>query len=511
MKKMEHVNNLSNKIREAVTSILPVLLLVLAICFTAVPVSPDIMLSFIIGAVLLIGGMGLFTMGADIAMTPIGSHIGTKITKTKKLWVILLLSFVLGVMITVSEPDLQVLATNVPHIDTAVLIITVACGVGFFLAVSMLRILFGVQLKWLLIGFYTLVFIFSFLSDANFLSVAFDSGGVTTGPMTVPFIMAMGVGVANVRSDKKAEEDSFGLVALSSIGPIVAVLALGFINSGSSESAGAAVVSSYTDTAEIGLSYLSALPKYMWEVLSALAPIALFFLIFQFAALRLERHLVQRILIGIIYTYFGLVLFLTGVNVGFSPLGAILGGELTLGWRRYLLIPLGMLMGWFVISAEPAVHVLNKQVEEISSGAISAKAMGLSLSVAISAAVGLAMLRVLTSIPILWFLLPGYLAALVLSFFVPPIFTAIAFDSGGVASGPMAATFLLPLAVGASSALGGNVLTDAFGLVAMVAMMPLITIQIMGMIYVYKSGKAELAAAVGQYDELAVIELWEAI
>lgn len=508
---IKSTNYLVEKLKESVSSVLPICLLVLAICFTIIPVTPDVMLSFIIGTLLLILGMGFFTLGADIAMTPIGKQIGTRMTKAKNLWVIFPLSFLLGIMITISEPDLQVLSTNVPHIGTSVLIITVAIGVGLFLLISMLRIIFAIKLRWLLLFFYVLIFLLAFLSDANYLSVAFDSGGVTTGPMTVPFIMALGVGVAYVRSDKRAEEDSFGLVALCSIGPILAVMALGFFYSGESAVIESSVIKSYTDTTAIGMSYLSALPKYMHEVLIALAPIVIFFLIFQAVALKLERRSFQRILIGIAYTYVGLVLFLVGVNVGFSPLGTALGGELALGWKRYLLIPLGMLMGWFVIAAEPAVHVLNKQVEEITSGAISAQAMGISLSIAIAVAVGLAMLRVLTGIPILWFLLPGYITALVLSFFVPPIFTAIAFDSGGVASGPMTATFMLPLAVGASSALGGNIVTDAFGLVAMVAMMPLITIQVMGMVYVIKTAKDDKMAPAETYDDLSVIELWEGI
>ncbi len=508
---IKSTNYLIEKLKESVASVLPICLLVLAACFTIVPVTPDIMLSFIIGAMLLIFGMGFFTLGADIAMTPIGKQIGRKMTKAKNLWLIFPLSFLLGVMITVSEPDLQVLSANVPHIGTMVLIITVAVGVGIFLLVSMMRIIFAIKLRWLLLFFYALIFLLAFLSDINYLSVAFDSGGVTTGPMTVPFIMALGVGVAYVRSDNRAEEDSFGLVALCSIGPILAVMVLGFFYSGGDASAGELAVKNYTDTAEIGMSYLRALPHYMHEVLIALAPIVIFFLISQVVALKLEKRAFQRILIGIAYTYVGLVLFLVGVNVGFSPLGTALGGELVLGWKRYLLIPLGMLMGWFVIAAEPAVHVLNKQVEEITSGAISAQAMGISLSIAIAVAVGLAMLRVLTGVPILWFLLPGYLIALTLSFFVPPIFTAIAFDSGGVASGPMTATFMLPLAVGATSALGGNVLTDAFGLVAMVAMMPLITIQVMGMVYVLKTAKDDKMAPAEAYDDLSVIELWEVI
>lgn len=501
-------NVISEKMREAVASVLPITLIVAILCLFLVPVSTGLLLSFVIGSVMIIVGMGLFTLGSDLSMTQIGNHIGARMTRSRKLGIILILSFLLGVIITIAEPDLQVLAKNVPEIDTTVLIVTVSVGVGLFLTVSMLRILFGIPLKWLLVFFYAVVFVLAALSDQNFLSVAFDSGGVTTGPMTVPFIMALGVGVASIRSDENAKSDSFGLVALCSIGPILSVLILGFVYDNSGTTASSVLVPEYAHSTEIGLDYLSNLPTYLGEVAVALLPIFAFFLLFQIFALKIKKRPFQRIVAGILMTYAGLVLFLTGVNVGFSSLGYVLGGALTEGWTKYLLIPLSMLMGWFIINAEPAVHVLNKQVEELSAGAISEKAMGLSLSIAVAAANGLAMLRVLTGIPILYFMLPGYIIALALAFFVPPTFTAIAFDSGGVASGPLTATFMLPFAMGASSTLGGNIMTDAFGLVAMVAMMPLITVQIMGVIYVIKSRKRTQEPTAARADE-EILELWE--
>ncbi|MCC8078911.1 MAG: DUF1538 domain-containing protein [Oscillospiraceae bacterium] len=500
---------IGEKLREAAASVLPIALIVIILCFTLVPVGTDLMLSFIIGTVMVIVGMGLFQLGADMSMTAIGNHIGSRLTRSRKLWLILIVSFVLGVAITVAEPDLQVLAANAPHFDTTVLIITVGVGVGLFLAVAMLRIFFAIPLKWLLLAFYAAIFALAAFSDADFLPLAFDSGGVTTGPMTVPFIMALGVGVASIRSDENAKSDSFGLVALCSVGPVVAVLALGFVYEGSADAVSATVVASYETTVEMSRGYVEAIPDYMLEMVVALAPIFAFFLLFQLFSLHLRRAPFLRIIVGIAYTYVGLVLFLTGVNVGFSSLGYILGGEMTNGWLRWLMVPLSMLMGWFIINAEPAVHVLNRQVEELSAGAISAKSMGLSLSIAIALANGIAMVRVLTGISILWFLIPGYVIALGLAFVVPPTFTAIAFDSGGVASGPLTATFMLPFAMGACSALGGNVMTDAFGLVAMVAMMPLITIQIMGAVYVLKTRGGREAELVSAYGENDIIELWE--
>ncbi len=506
---MPRRNVLTEKLREAVASVLPITLIVAALCLFFVPVSSALMLSFLIGSVMIIVGMGLFTIGSDSSMTQIGTHIGSAMTRSRRLPQILILSLLLGIVITIAEPDLQVLANNVPAIDSTVLIITVSVGVGLFLMISMLRILFAIPLRWFLILFYAIVFVLAALSDLDFLSVAFDSGGVTTGPITVPFIMALGVGVASIRSDENAKSDSFGLVALCSIGPILAVLLLGFIYEGSADASSGILVSEYENTVAIGMDYLRGLPEYMKEVAVALLPIFAFFLLFQLVWLKMKKRPFVRILIGLALTYVGLVLFLTGVNVGFSSLGYVLGGEMAVGWTKYLLIPLAMLMGWFIINAEPAVHVLNKQVEELSAGAISAKAMGLSLSIAVAAANGLAMLRVLTGIPILYFMIPGYLIALVLTFFVPQTFTAIAFDSGGVASGPLTATFMLPFAMGASNALGGNVMTDAFGLVALVAMMPLITVQIMGVIYVLRTRRSAPSVTAERYADDDIIELWE--
>ena len=397
-----------------------------------------------------------------------------------------------------------------PNIDKTVLILTVSVGVGLFLMLCMVRILFSISLKWLLLGFYILIFVGAFVIDRDMLSIAFDSGGVTTGPMTVPFIMALGVGVASIRSDENAKADSFGLVALCSIGPIMAVMILSLVFPAGSGSAAEAASVDAGNTVVLGRSYLAAIPHMLLEVAVALAPIAVFFLLFQAFSLRLHKWPLLKILVGIGYTYLGLVLFLTGVNVGFSPLGSVLGAAMGAGWQRWLLIPLAMVMGWFIIDAEPAVHILNQQVEELSAGAISAKAMGLSLSIAVATANGLAMVRVLTGISILWFLVPGYAVALAMMFVVPRTFTAIAFDSGGVASGPLTATFMLPFAMGASEALGGNVMTDAFGLVALVAMMPLITVQAMGGIYVLKSKRGAEKVTALPYDEREIIELWEA-
>ena len=480
---------LKEKIAESLSAVLPITAIVVALCVTITPMSPALMMMFLAGACLLILGMGFFTLGADMAMMPIGEQVGGRLAKFKQLPVITVICFMIGVIITIAEPDLKVLARQMTAVPDLVLILSVAFGVGVFLATSFLRTLFGWNLSHILMICYAIVFVLALLVPQEFLAVAFDSGGVTTGPMTVPFIMALGLGLASLgRSAKKSGEDSFGMIALCSIGPILAVLVLGLTYDATASSYEAYIIPEITSTRELGLQFGAAFPDYIKEVLLALLPILLFFLVFQIFFLHLRKKQIVKILVGLLYTFIGLTLFLTGVNVGFMPVGNFLGAELAKLPYNWILTPLGMLIGYFIVKAEPAVLVLNKQVEDITSGAISQRVMMVGLSVGMALSVGLSMLRVLTGLPLLWLLIPGYMLALGLSFVVPPIFTAIAFDSGGVASGPMTATFLLPLAMGACEALGGNMLTDAFGIVAMVAMTPLIIIQIIGLIYKCKTG-----------------------
>ena len=479
------------KLKESLEAVVPIIVIVLILSFTIAPVPPGILMAFIIGAILLIVGMMFFTLGAEMSMTPMGERIGTRIAQSKRLPAIIGLCFVLGFIITISEPDLQVLAGQVPSVSNMTLILAVAVGVGIFLVAAVLRMLFSKPLSYMLLIFYPVVFILTFFVSKDFLAIAFDSGGVTTGPMTVPFIMALGIGFSAVRSDKYAETDSFGLVSLCSIGPVLAVLLLGIIYHPQGGSYSETVIPDAETSVALWKLFESGIPHYMKDIGGSLLPIVLFFAFFQVVSLKLKKKTLIKILVGILYTYIGLVLFLTGVNVGFMPVGNYLGQVIAGLPYRWVIIPIGMLIGYFIVKAEPAVYVLMEQVEELTSGAIPGKAMGLSLSLGVAFSLGLAMIRVLTGISILWFLVPGYALALVLTISVPKIFTAIAFDSGGVASGPMTATFLLPFAQGACEAVGGNVVTDAFGVVAMVAMTPLITIQILGVVYQYQERKKD--------------------
>ncbi len=506
----KYTGKLKKKLEEALWAVLPIVGIVLVLSFTIAPITPSILLSFLIGAVFLIIGMMFFTLGAEMSMTPMGERLGTRMTQSKNILVIVLLSFILGFIITISEPDLQVLAQQVPSIPNATLILAVAAGVGFFLVVAILRMFLGIALPPLLVIFYLMIFGLVFLVPESFRGVAFDSGGVTTGPMTVPFIMALGIGISSIRNDQHAADDSFGLVALCSIGPILAVLILGMIYEPGESEYVLSAIPEISDSVELWKMFGIELPAYIKEIAISLLPIVVFFGLFQIFSLKLSRKVLVKIIIGLIYTYIGLVLFLTGANVGFIPSGNYLGQMLASLDYQWIIVPIGALMGYFIVKAEPAVYVLNHQVEEITDGAISANAMGTSLSIGVALSIGMSMLRIICNIPLLCFLIPGYAIAIGLSFFVPKIFTAIAFDSGGVASGPMTATFLLPLAQGVCLAVGGNLVTDAFGVVAMVAMTPLITIQILGMIYKVKESRRDLSPveyAYAEMDEDAIIEL----
>ena len=484
---------LQEKLNETLKAVLPIIAIVLVLCFTVAPVEPGILLAFLLGAVMLTVGMMFFTLGVDMSMTPIGENVGTCMTQTKKLGVMVLLSFILGFIVTISEPDLQVLAEQVPAVPNMVLVLSVAFGVGLFLVAALLRMLFNVTLAHMLIVLYVFVFGLALLAPGDFIAVAFDAGGVTTGPMTVPFIMSLGIGISAIRSDERAEDDSFGLVALSSVGPILSVLVLSLIYRPESAQYVPDQIPQVTDSVELWKLFAHEFPEYIKEMAVSLLPIIVFFILFQIIFRRMQRRALVRTAVGMAYTYAGLVLFLTGVNAGFMPAGSYLGQVLADNPYRWVIVPVGMVIGYFIVRAEPAVFVLTHQVEDITSGAISAGSMSLSLSIGVAVSLGLAMIRVLTGISIFWFVIPGYAAALILSFFVPKIFTAIAFDSGGVASGPMTATFLLPFAIGACVSTGGDIVTDAFGVVVMVAMTPLITIQILGLVYQFRSRQAENA------------------
>ncbi len=477
------MKELRSKIVEALLSALPITLIVYFISFLPwFNFSKAELISFSIGAVLLILGIGLFNLGADLAMTPMGTHVGAGLSRQKNLKLLLIVCFILGLLITIAEPDLQVLAKQAASVmNGTVLIVTVGFGVGLFLIIAILRIVFKRRLAMILMLFYMLLFAAALLLAVNgnlaLMPMAFDSGGVTTGPITVPFIMALCVGISSVLGDRKSQENSFGMVALCSVGPVLAVLILGVFSTSELTYA----VPNFTVSNHILDSYLHSALHTCKEVGLALGMIVVFFFACQIFFLKLTKRQLCRIGIGVILSYVGLVLFLTGVNVGFMPIGYKLGAALS-EMNPYLVIGLGLVMGVLVVLAEPAIHVLNQQVEEITGGYITKKAMLIGLCIGVGGAIALSMLRILLDFSLAYYIVPGYFVSLALSLFVPPVYTAIAFDSGGVASGPMTSGFILPFAIGVCMGVQGEnaVLYGAFGIVAMVAMAPLITIQFLG-------------------------------
>lgn len=476
-----------DKILESVTSVLPIALIVMLLSFTLTPVEPGDMFLFLLGIVCLVFGMSLFTAGSEMSMQPLGAKIGSSIAASGKIWLIAFISFIIGILVTISEPDLIILAEQVDGLQNEILIYTVSLGVGIFLLIAVLRIVFNFSLTFLMVGFYALAFVLAFFVDESFLCLSFDSGGVTTGPMTVPFIMSIGAGVSAAKSSSSDNRnDSFGITGLCSIGPIIAVLTLGIIMKVEGAYEPDPIVP-IVDTRDGIVRFAEGFLEHGLGVLKALLPIIVFAILFQIVTRAFTKAQMIRVSIGIMYVLVGLAIFLAGADIGFVPMGTNIGESLAGIFHGLPLIPISMILGYFIVQAEPSVYVLKKLVEQMSAGAIPGKTVGLGLSVGVSAALGLAALRIILGINILWFLIPGYAIALGLSFLVPKIFVGIAFDSGGVASGTMMSAFVLPLCLGACNTLGGNVMTDAFGCVAFVAMAPIISIQICGLLYRIKT------------------------
>jgi len=491
------LKELKEKIVEALVSALPITAIVYVLAVTPFfDFSTAELVTFTIGALFLIFGIGLFNLGADLAMTPMGTHVGSGLSRQKKLGLLLSVCFVLGMLITIAEPDLQVLANQVSAVMNGTLLIyTVGLGVGAFLVVAILKIVFRKSLSHILMLFYMLLFALALLLVVNgnspLLPMAFDSGGVTTGPITVPFIMALGVGISNVLGDRKNKENSFGLVSLCSVGPVLAVLVLGIFSRNDLSYA----VPDYSVSEDILGSYLHTFGHTCKEVALALGLIVAFFLICQMLFLKLSARQLQRIAVGVAFTYVGLVIFLTGVNVGFMPIGYKLGYALSTMSDTFMIL-FGLVMGVLCVLAEPAIHVLNAQVEDVTGGLVSKRSMMVGLCIGVGSAIALSMIRIIFDFSLVYYIIPGYFISLALSLFVPPVYTAIAFDSGGVASGPMTSGFILPFAVGACVNLQGSeaVLRDGFGVVALVAMAPLITIQLLGFRGIIAERRAEKRA-----------------
>lgn len=478
---------LLDKIKEAATSVIPVMVVVWLLHIFIAPLGENFP-RFLVGGILLILGLGLFLLGAETGIVPVGERAGSALTRKRNLALLLIAGFIVGFFITVAEPDVHVLAQQVtavsPAVNQTLLVGMIAIGVGLFVSLALLRVVFQISLRLMLGLFYIVVFLCAAFADPSFLGVAFDAGGATTGPMTVPFIMALGIGVASVRAGG-ADRDSFGLIGIASIGPILAVLVLGLF--GSSGEAGFSADTQITGNTLWG-HFTSYVPEVCEETGMALLPLVFLFLLFKLTILRrATTYRLVRAFVGLIYTFIGLVLFFVGVKGGFIPAGRSLGSLLALNPASWLLPATAFVLGALAVCAEPAVWILTNQVEEVSGGAIKSRVILIFLCIGVACAVALALLRVSLGISLWYFLIPGYLLAFLLTLFCPPMFTAIAFDSGGVASGPMASTFILAFTLGAAAEFGANTAMDAFGAIALIAMTPLVAIQIAGILFTRKA------------------------
>ena len=480
-------NIIITKIKESAISIIPIILIVILIClifgngdlYSLLP-------SFLIASLFMIIGMTIFDIGVNLSILQIGDKIANSLIKRNNVFILLFMCFLIGTIVTIAEPDLLVLASQTPNIKPYILILSVGVGVGLFFLLGCIRVLRKWNYNLLLILICVCMLLIAIYVPNEFVGIAFDSGGVTTGALTVPLIMSLSSGLSRFRTDKDRKEDSFGLMAFCSLGPIIIVLILGLLYS-PDVLYNKIDLSNNLSFIEVLTEYLLAIPNYIKEVFFSFSPIIILFLLYNFISLRLNKKVFFKIVKGLLYTFIGLTFFLIGVNTGFLPMAYLIGQVLTS--NSTLMIVLALLIGFFIIYSEPALKVLIDQIEEITNGTINRRLLMMSLSIGVSIATALSIIRIIFEIDLLYIIIPGYICAIVLSFITPGLFTRIAFDSGGVASGTMTASFLLPLAIGASELMGKDILTSAFGLIAIVATIPLITIEIIGIIYKIKKRK----------------------
>ena len=494
------MSELTGKLKEVLMSVLPITFIVIILHFTISPLEPDMLYAFLIGSALVIIGLTVFLFGIDQGLTPIGHGVGDTITQMNSYAVIITISLILGFFISYAEPDLHILAKQVDSItsgqfDNILMGIVVSIGIGVFMTLGMLRILKNIRLKIVFAVAYALILILSMFSTPDFLAIAFDASGATTGAVTVPFMLSFAAGFSALKKDSKiSEADSFGLVGISSTGAILGVLITSlFIKK--DKLSGALPEPDISVTSLLD-AYGSIFIEIAWESFLTLLPIIIAYIIFQVFFFKHKKRKVIDIVRGLILTYMGLVIFLLGVNGGFMEVGARLGVMLaSMDSKIYLLI-VALLLGLSTVLAEPAVHVLTSQVEEVTGGSVRRILVLVFLSVAVGMSIFMSALRILIPEIKLWmYLLPGFGLSVILAFFVPDLFVGMAFDAGGVASGPMTATFSLAFVQGIAHHIpSADVVAEGFGMIAIVAMMPIVAIELLGALYQAKSKKASDAA-----------------
>lgn len=484
-----------SKFKEVVYSVVPITIIVLILNFTLTPIESPMLIRFLIGAAMVIIGLTIFLVGVDNGITPIGNTMGSAIAKSNKVWIVAVSGLVLGFVISIAEPDLHILAGEVEMVSSGVIskfsiVLVVSVGLAVMIAVGLLRIVFNIALNKLLTVIYGIIFVLALFTSPEFLAISFDASGATTGALTVPFMLALAYGVAKLKkSSESSEADSFGLVGIASSGAILGVMLLSIIRRMNGITS--AVESNGDEALSILGPFIQKIPSTAFEVFIALAPILLIFLVAQIVSFKLSKTTMRKIVFGMLFTLVGLVIFLVGVNAGFMEVGREVGERLASLDNKAFVIIMGFILGMVTVIAEPAVYVLTHQIEDVTSGYVKRKVVLVTLSLGIALAVALSIVRILIPEVQLWhFLLPGYIISITMSFFVPSLFVGIAFDAGGVASGPMTATFILAFAQGAAAATASaDVMTDGFGVIAMVAMTPLLALQILGFIFKMKSRK----------------------
>ena len=482
---MEVLKNLKNSF----FAVIPVLAVVLVLHFSQIVVLTTFeLVSFLLCSFILVVGMCLFNIGSQSSMQRIGELVGSSITKSRKIALLVIVFFLFGLFITIAEPDLSVLSEQATNSQESkfVLIFSIGVGVGFFLVIGAIRILLQKSLKIWLLGFYGMMFAICCLVDYARIPLSLDSGGVTTGPITVPFILSIGVGIAASRAGSKSDADAFGLVAFSSIGPILVVMIMSLVTREQiSYDVSSLEVLNETNVFKELWNKMIGLDGTLFKVMLSTFPILILFLVYELIFIRLSGRKLLGILLGVLLVYVGLVLFLTAVDTGFLSIGQKLGKSLAEKNEKVFIFA-GATLGLAAAFAEPAVHVLTNQVQVVSEGSINRAAVLITIALGNAFAIGLSMLRVKLGFNLLYIIVPGYILAFFLSFIVPDIYFAIAVDAGGVISGPMNSTFILPFAIGACYALNGaesstKIMTDAFGTIGVVALMPLIMIQLLGL------------------------------
>lgn len=489
------MNLFNEKLKEVLTSVLPITFIVMIINFTISPMAPSLIIRFLIGSVLVILGLTIFLIGVDIGVTPLGSLIGSSLTKTNKLWIVAVSGLILGFFISIAEPGLLVLANQVSlvtmgGISSSSIIVVVSIGLAIFVAFGFIRVVYNVPLYRILTVSYLLIFILALSTSSEFLAISFDASGATTGVLAVPFILALSMGIAVLNKDSKSsEKDSFGLVSIASIGAIMSVMILNILSKGNQFSEGLEFAT--TQSNSIIEPFLRLIPSIFKESFIAILPLLVMFLIFQRISFKLDRRAYHKILKGFAYTFIGLVIFLVGVNAGFMEVGSTVGYNLASLENKWYVIVIGFILGLVTILAEPAVYVLTHQIEDVTAGYVKRKAVLVPLSIGVGFAIALSVIRILIPEIQLWhYLLPGYIIAIAMTYFVPKLFVGIAFDAGGVATGPMTATFILAYIQGAAESIEwASVLRDGFGMISMVALAPIITLQILGLVFKIKSKK----------------------